>query len=379
MRDFQKVRRVIIKIGSSSLVNKDLSPNCETFTAIFEAAKALQKKNISLTIVSSGAVAFGMNELKLSKKPAQMAQKQACAAVGQAKLMETYNHYADLYGMKVGQVLVSHDDFQIRKRMLLFSDTLEAMFKCGVIPVINENDALAVEEIRVGDNDTLAALIAPMVKAELLVLFTDIDGFYDKNPRDYKDAKLMSTITKIDDSVMEMAGDSDSNVGTGGMSTKLHAAIISNYASCDMVICHANRIGDLDRIVAGEEIGSLFVAHKNEISVKDHWMIFNTNPAGAIIVDDGVKMALSDKRVSILPKGVIGVKGEFLKDSVIDILDINGDIIAKGRSNFSSMEIKKLEGVATNLVESIVGYACKTQIIHANDLVVVEKNYGKLK
>lgn len=378
MRDFGNVKRVIIKIGSSSLVNKDLSINAELFTSLCASLRSLRKMGVSPVIVTSGAVACGMHELGLSKRPKDMALKQACAAVGQAKLMESYNNFGQKEGLKFGQILVSHDDFQVRKRMLHLSNTFEAMFKSSIIPIINENDALAVEEISVGDNDTLSALVTPMIRGDLLILFSDIDGFYDKNPKKYEDAKLLSEIHDIDDNLLSMAMDSDSSVGTGGMKTKLHAAIISGYACCNMIICNADRINDICDIVRGEDIGSLFVAHPKEISGKDHFLIFNTNSSGAIFVDEGVETALSQKRVSILPKGVIGVRDEFLKGSVIDVVNKNGEIIAKGVTNFSSMEIKKLLGVSSQLVESIVGYKCKNQIIHANDLVVLEKNYGIL-
>ena len=379
MRDLKNIKRVIIKIGSSSLVKKDLSLNGEMFEDIFTALSKVRDAGVWPVIVTSGAVATGMHELGMKKKPKDMSVKQALAAVGQIRLMEEYNRYADKYGLKLGQILVSHDDFQVRKRMLCLTETFEAMYKNSIIPVINENDALAVEEISVGDNDTLSALVAPLVHADLLVLFSDIDGFYDKNPKQFEDAKLISEISEINDEILAKASGSDSLVGTGGMETKLHAAIISGYASSNMIICNADRMKDLYKIIKGEEIGSLFLAHPKEISGKDHWLIFNTNSQGAVLVDEGLCEALMKKRVSILPKGVIGVKGEFLKGNVIDVINKNGDTIAKGLVNFSSMEIKKLEGVKSELVESIVGYKCKNEIIHANDLVVLEKNYGKLR
>ncbi|MBR6287880.1 MAG: glutamate 5-kinase, partial [Acholeplasmatales bacterium] len=204
MRDFKDIKRVIIKVGSSSLVNKDLSVNNEVIISILSVFKKLKSDGIECALVTSGAIALGMHELKLNKKPKELSLKQACAAVGQAKLMESYNKVASLYDLVLGQILISHDDFQVRKRMLILSDTLDSMFKNGIIPVINENDALAVDEIKVGDNDTLASLISPMIKADLLVLFSDIDGLYDKNPKLYPDAKMINKVEKIDDSILAM-------------------------------------------------------------------------------------------------------------------------------------------------------------------------------
>ena len=378
MRDLSNVKRVILKIGSSSLVNDDLSVNYEIIKTLMNSFKELKNNNIDVALVTSGAIAVGMHELGLSKRPKDMALKQACAAVGQAKLMEAYNKCASLYDLKTGQILVNHDDFQIRKRMLFLSNTLDAMFKNNIIPIINENDALAVEEIKVGDNDTLASLISPMIKADLLILFSDIDGLYNKNPKLYKDAVMLSTVDKIDDEIMGMIGDPTTSVGTGGMTTKIAAALISTSAGCNMLICNSNQINNLNKIVSGEEIGTLFKASEKCISSREHWMIFKTNSKGSITVDDGLKAALENKKVSILPKGVVSVKNDFIKDSVIDILDLNNNVIAKGITNYSSSEINMILGHDSNDTNSILGYDGKKEIIHANNLVQMREDlYGR--
>ena len=276
MRDFKNIKTIIIKIGSSSLVNKDLSINQEFINGIMETFKKLNEKGIKVALVTSGAIAAGMHEIGLTKKPKEMSLKQACAAIGQSKLMESYNKAAEIYGLKTGQILVNHDDFQIRKRMNYLSDTLDSMLKHNIIPIINENDALAVEEIKVGDNDTLASLISPMIDADLLILFSDIDGLYDKNPKLYKDAKLVETVEKIDESIFKMAGDKTTEVGTGGMQTKINAAMISTTSGTNMIICNSNQITNLCDIVDGKEIGTLFLASKN-LSSRDHWIIFKAN------------------------------------------------------------------------------------------------------
>jgi len=374
MRDFKDIKRVIIKVGSSSLVNKDLSVNNEIIISILSVFKKLKKEGIECALVTSGAIALGMHELKLNKRPKELSLKQACAAVGQAKLMESYNKVASLYDLVLGQILISHDDFQIRKRMLILSDTLDSMFKHGIIPVINENDALAVDEIKVGDNDTLASLISPMIKADLLVLFSDIDGLYDKNPKIYPDAKMIERVDKIDDSILAMVGGATTNVGTGGMETKIDAALSSISSGVNMIICNSNRITDLEKIVKGEEIGTLFVKG-DKVSSRDHWIIFKSNALGSITVDKGLEQALNNKKVSILPKGVKNVNGEFLAGSVINVINQNGDILAKGISNYSSAEIKLIIGVSSEKISEVLGYIGKKQVIHANDLVLLGDGY----
>ena len=373
MRDFKGIQRIIIKVGSSSLVNKDLSINQPMIVGIMQSFKELSDKGINVALVSSGAIASGMHELGLIKKPKEMSLKQACAAIGQSKLMEAYNKAADIYGLKTGQILVNHDDFQIRKRMNYLSDTLDAMFKNNIIPIINENDALAVEEIKVGDNDTLASLISPMINADLLILFSDIDGLFDKNPKIYKDAKLIDVVNEINADIINMAGDKTTEVGTGGMQTKINAARISTSAGANMIICNSNQIKNLCDIVAGKEIGTLFKASKNQISSREHWIIYKANSMGNIIIDDGLKDALKKKKVSILSKGIIDVNGDFLKGMIITINDKNGNVIGKGISNYSSTEIRLLEGHESKDLKEILGYEGKKEIIHANDLVLLKE------
>lgn len=374
MRDFSNVKRIVLKIGSSSIVNDDLSINQNMIYSLMKVFNQFKEMGIEVALVSSGAIALGMHKLKLEKRPKEMALKQACAAVGQARLMEAYNRNASEFGLVCGQILVNHDDFEVRKRMLYLSDTLDAMFKNGIIPIINENDALAVEEIKVGDNDTLASLIVPMINANLLVLFSDIDGLFDKNPKLFKDAKKVDVVEKISQEIYDMVGINPSNVGTGGMETKLNAAIIATNAGADMIICNSLDIDKLKNIVDGENIGTLFKAKSKGISSREHWMIFKAHSHGSIIVDEGLKNALKDKKVSILPKGIKAINGDFLKGTIIDILDETGEKLAKGITNYSSIEINMIKGLETNEAKSILEDYSKKEIIHANNLVVIRED-----
>lgn len=375
MRDFGKMKRIIIKIGSSSITTSDLSINKNLIDFLMKSFLDFKKMGIGVALVSSGAIALGMYELGLKRKPKEMSLKQACASVGQAKLMEYYNFFAEKYNLKCGQILVNHDDFEDRKRMLYLSNTLDAMFKNDIIPILNENDALAVEEIKVGDNDTLAALVAPMIDADLLILFSDIDGLYDKNPKIYNDAKMIEEVSSINDDIKKMCGTNTSNVGTGGMITKINAAKIVTTAGCNMIICNSNKIERLIDIINGENIGTLFIKNENAFTSREHWMIYKTHSKGKIIIDDGCKNALLNNKISILPKGIIGVSNVFLKNSIVDIVDKSNNILAKGISNYSSSEISKIQGMESSLVLSIFGPESKKEVIHANNLVILKEEF----
>lgn len=374
MRDFSKVKRIIVKIGSSSLVNSDLSMNTETVEKLMKAFSKLREKGIETALVSSGAIALGMHALGLAERPRDISLQQACAAVGQAKLMEAYNTCAAKYHLLCGQILVNHDDFQIRKRMLYLCDTLDAMFKNQILPIINENDALAVEEIKVGDNDTLSALLVPMIKANLLILFSDIDGLYTKNPKLYPDARKIDEVQRIDDTIFQMAGLSSSKVGTGGMQTKLNAAVISNSAGGHMIICNASELDRLEEIVQGNCIGTLFLAKNKGISSREHWIIFKAGSQGCIRVDEGLRQVFLTKKVSVLPKGIVSVEGSFLKHTVIDIRSEDGKLLAKGITNYSSMEIEKIKGENSVEMEKSPDKYKRKEVIHANNLVMIQED-----
>lgn len=378
MQELLKKKKILIKIGSSSLVNEDYSVNEPVLVTILSQIKKLLDDGNLVCVVTSGAIAVGMHELGLKKKPKEMALKQACAALGQAKLMEAYNKVAKIYNLMLGQILLNHDDFQFRNRMIHLSDTLDSMFKNRIIPIINENDALAVDEIKVGDNDTLAAMISPMIEADLVILFSDIDGLYDKNPKEYKDAVLIDYVDKIDSKIISYASDSNSSVGTGGMKTKIDAAIISTMAGSDMIICNSNKLDRLYDIAKGLKIGTLFKGLKNTISKREHWMIFKATSQGSITVDEGLEKALDERKLSILPKGIIHVDGEFLSSSVIDIINKNGLIIAKGITNYSSQEIDSVIGLSSIDAFNKIGFEAKKGIVYADNLVLLKEGfYGR--
>ncbi len=379
MRDYTHIKRIIIKIGSSSLVNSDKSLNENKIAELMAIINAIKQQQKEVVLVTSGAIAVGMNKLGLKSRPKAIPLKQACAALGQVSLIETYEKYAQTVQMLCAQILVNHDDFENRQRMLNLSNTFEMLFANGVIPIVNENDALATEEIKVGDNDTLSALLVPMINADLLVLISDIDGLYNKNPREFKDAMLIDYIENIDNSIDNMVGEKKSDVGTGGMATKIKAARMATNSGCNMLIINANKLHQILDCLEGKVVGTWFASRKEKMKSKEHWIIYNTYAKGTIIIDQGAVDAIS-KRKSLLPKGILEVKGRFLSDSVVFIEDEQGKQLAKGIANYSSEEISHIKGKPSSEILPLLGHKNKDEVIHANNLVIIKgEDHGNIK
>ena len=377
MRDLTHVKNCIIKVGSSSLTGEKGKINDEKMLGIVEQLAFLKRKGINVILVSSGAQAAGMGVLGIEKKPTEIPKKQALAAIGQAKLMQHYENLFKIFGLKCAQILVNHDDFDDRKRLTNFENAIGAMLEYDVIPIINENDTLAVEEIKVGDNDTLSALLVPAVSADILVLMSDIDGLYDADPGKNKDAKLIPYVSDISE-VEGFAGDSAGTVGTGGMKTKINAAKIVNAFGCDMAIINAAKPGELEKLFSGEEVGTLFDGHREkDMSARKHWIMYRSNPKGKIIVDDGAFKAIRERHTSLLPKGITGVEGDFMISAVADIVNAKGEICGRGIVNYSSDEIRLIKGLPSSEIESVLHYKDYDEVIHADDLVVIEDNKYK--
>lgn len=373
----KKINRIILKVGSSSLVSESGIVNDLFFERLIKTIQNLMDEEKEVILVTSGAIAVGMGKLGLPKKPKKMALKQACAALGQATLMNEYEKHASKYNLLCAQILVNHDDFENRNRMINLSNTLEELFKNKILPIINENDALNVEEIKVGDNDTLSSLLVPMVNCDLLVLISDIDGLYDKNPKQFDDAKKIDYVYKIDKSIDDMVGDITSNVGTGGMETKIKAARICTFAGGNMAIISNEDIEKIVDLVKGEKVGTLFISDKT-LHSKEHWMVYNAYAKGSIIIDSGAKKALLERK-SLLPKGIISVNGIFEENSVVFITDIDNNIIGKGIANYSSKDITNVIGKHSIEAKEILKSE-KEEIVHANFLVLIEgENYGRIK
>lgn len=354
------MKRLVLKIGSSSLFSGNNFAEKEIETLALEIKK-IREMGVEVCLITSGAIALGMQNLNLSSKPTELPKKQALAAIGQMYLMEKYEEIFEKAQIKPAQILLSHDDFGNRNRVNNLNNTLNALFDYGVLPIINENDALATEEIKVGDNDTLASMISLNIGADMLVIISDVDGLYDKNPSEHKDAKLIPVVKKIDDSVFGLAKAPSSKVGTGGMITKLKAAKICDNSGISMMIVGNGKIKDLSKVVVGENLGTLFVP-SGKMSVKKNWLISCANVSGKITVDKGAEKALKS-RSSLLSCGIVEVKGTFSIGSIVDVCSLDGEVFAKGAVAFGSDTIKALK--ANSELQAQL-------VIHANNIALIK-------
>ena len=335
MRDIS-VRRVVVKIGTNTICNAAGRVDQGYLDNVARQVMELGTRGIEVIIVTSGAIGSGSTELGLNGKPKDMAMKQACAAVGQATLMMAWRDSFKKYGKFVGQVLLTYGAFSDRIRYLNLKNAIDEMFKLGAIPIINENDVIATDEIEeiFGDNDKLSALVASKIDADLLILLTDVDGLYDRNPELDPDARLISTVDEITKDIERVGGGNKSDRSVGGMRTKIAAAKVAMQSGCNMVIANGQFQDVIIRVVSGEDIGTLFTAQR-KYNNRERWILF-AGPRGKILVDEGAERALRQGK-SLLPCGIIGVEGRFKEGEVVRI-----GSFAKGVSNFASTELPKL-------------------------------------
>lgn len=368
-RRIEEVKKIVIKVGSSSLCDKDGKINKEKILMLTWQIAKLKREGYIVVLVSSGAIAAGMGALGLDSKPKTLPEKQALAAIGQARLMEIYEEIFQVFNMKCSQILLNHDDFDDRHRLMNLNHTINALLNYGVVPIINENDALAVDEIKVGDNDTLASLIVPLVEAQLLILVSDIDGLYTGNPHTDPDAVLIHYVDKIDDTILSYAGDAVSGLGTGGMATKLKAAQMVNALGSHMCIVNGQKENSILNALDNE--GTWFNgASGTNMNARRHWIAYRTKPRGTIIVDAGCRKAIVDKHVSLLPTGIKDVEGRFLEGQVVDIKDEALNTIAKGVVNYASAEIRLIKGHQSSEIDDILHRHDYDEVVHANNMVV---------
>ena len=314
MRETTHIKKIIIKVGSSSLCDQDGNIDQERVLQLILQIVSLKRKGYIIVVVSSGAIAAGMAAMHLHSKPRSLEKKQALAAIGQAHLMQVYESLFNLFNLQCAQILLNHEDFDDRHRLNNLFNTLEALLAYQVIPIINENDALATDEIKVGDNDTLASLLVPVVGADLLVLMSDIDGLYDDHPKRNPQAHKIDFVEHVDRTIEAMAKEAGSSLGTGGMMTKIKAAKIANAYGCDMAIIDHRLTDGLTKLLDGQNVGTWFSGkNKTTLSARQHWMLYRSQAKGKIMVDQGAKEALCQHRKSLLPKGILEVDSHFIK------------------------------------------------------------------
>jgi glutamate 5-kinase len=365
----EKVRRVVLKVGSRVLTAKGRTLSQPVFDRMAREISGAKKRGYEIVLVSSGAIAAGMGRLGLLEKPKTMPEKQASAAIGQSALMWSYEKAFSFYGEKVAQILLTRDDLSNRNRYLNARNTLLTLLDFGVIPIINENDTVVVQEIKFGDNDNLSALVTNLVNADLLVILSDIDGLYDKDPRVHRGARLIRFVDRVTEEMEQKATGTLSPFSVGGMVTKLQAARKAAFFGVPTVLANGMVEGLLDKILSGEEVGTLFTSQVNKLTSRKHWIAFTLNAQGRIVVDEGAKRAILQKGKSLLPSGVLFAEGKFGQGDPVALFDGNGREFARGLTNYDSSEINKIKGLKTSEVESRLGYRYSDEIVHRDDLV----------
>lgn len=346
------IGRVVIKIGSSSIMRDGSKISTDFMDSVAEQVKLLKEKGIEVIIVTSGAIPLGLRSMNVKPKPNEIPIKQAAASVGQVILMQKWAESFEKHGLIIGQILLTMDTYSDRESTLNLSNTLNSLISNGVVPIFNENDAIRTNEIKFGDNDTLSAIIASRTDADLLVILSDIDGLYDGNPRKNPDAKFIPLVKGIDSSIEAMAGDAGSSVGTGGMKTKIQAAKICRDAGCMMIIARSSDYGVVYRTVVGDEVGTLFLSDWG-ISKKRRW-IKAVHADANVVIDSGAEKALINHS-SLLPVGIVSVDGSFEKGEVVNIV-CEGHIVAKGIPSYGSDELRRIAGKHSDEIHKILGY-----------------------
>ncbi len=364
------MKRIVIKIGSNILASAEQGLNARRLQVLVKDISGVADRGIKPVIVSSGAIAAGLKKLGLREKPRDIELKQAAAAIGQSSLMWAYEHKFSKFRKKVAQVLLTRDDIANRLRYINAKNTLFTLMSYGVIPLINENDPVAVDEIKFGDNDMLAALVAGLVEADMLVILSDVNGLYSKDPKE-KGARLIRQVEKITPAIEKLAGGKGSAVGTGGMYSKLLAAKQANNHGIPVVIMSGKKSGLLPRLVDAEKIGTYCAPHTQRLSSKKGWIAYGIKSKGSIHLDDGAIKALTHRGKSLLPSGVQKVMGSFQKGDAIVCMCPRGTRVAKGLTNYSSKDLEMIKGKKTSEIEKVLGYKYSDEVIHRDNLVIL--------
>ena len=361
--------RVVIKVGTTSITKGGPGASTEFMDSVAKQVKELKDKGIEVLIVTSGAIGIGLSTMNAKSRSREIPIRQAAASIGQSVLMQKWNDSFQKFGISVAQILLTYDFYSDREKYLNLRNAIQTLLEYKVVPIFNENDVICVKEIDAmfGDNDTLSAMVSIKMDADLLIILSDVDGLYDKNPKLFKDAKLIPMVKEITDEIKASAGDTTSKVGTGGMRTKIRAAEICHESGCNMIIASSDVNNVIERTVAGEEIGTIFIAERKE-KRKSSW-IRTAYASGSIEVDEGAKNALS-KHVSLLAIGIKAVTGRFDRGDVVDIT-CNGKIIAKGTPDYDSDDKAKIKGLHSDKMHEVLGHKNYDNVIRSENIVLL--------
>jgi len=370
-RALSKVKRLVVKVGSGLISSSPAGLLPDRIAALADEMALLVKDGKEVVLVSSGAIASGMARLGLTRRPRSIPEKQAAAAVGQSALMWHYEQAFARSGIRVAQVLLTQEDISARPRYLNARNTLLVLLGFHVLPIVNENDTVAVEEIKVGDNDNLAALVAHLIDADLLVLLTDVDGLYTGDPRRDPGARRLETVEAVTEEIQRLVWDAEGRVSVGGMSTKLEAAQKVTSSGIPMVIASGRESGMLLRVLRGEPVGTYFAPRGDRLAARKRWIAFAAPPQGRLTVDAGARNALTERGKSLLPSGVVDVEGEFHAGEVVSLSEADGKEFARGLTNYDAVELRKIQGARTSALEELLGYKSFDEVIHRDNLVLL--------
>ena len=363
-------KRIVVKVGTSTLLYPNGKINLYRIEHLARELSDLASQGREVILVTSGAIGAGMVRMGLSERPDSMQEKQALASVGQVLLMHLYDKFFTEYGQVAGQVLLTKENFANHNQYINARNTLMAMLKNGIIPVINENDAVTVAEVKIGDNDTLSATVAAIVDADVLIILSDIDGVYDANPQTHPEARLLSEIKEITSAVEAMAGGAGSSVGTGGMATKIEAAKIATAAGVTMFIASGGENGMLSRIIAGEDVGTVFPPKDAHLRARKGWLAFGKRISGILVVDEGCVKALK-KGSSLLAAGILATEGEYTAGSTVRVLTADYQEIARGTIAYDAAAVAKIKGRKTSDFTDILDGEIHDEVIHRDNMVLM--------
>jgi len=367
-----KSRRIVIKVGSAVLTSSDQGLDQNRIERLASDISSIMAQGREVVLVSSGAIAAGLAKLGLKRtKGMPLSLKQAAAAVGQSSLMWMYEKTFDAHGKKVAQVLLTREDLSNRTRFLNARNTLQTLLDYGVIPIINENDTVSVDEIKFGDNDNLSSMVVHLTDADLLVILSDIDGLYTADPKRDPSAVLIPLVEKITAEVERCAGDSHSSLGTGGMCSKLMTAKKVGAYGAPMVIVNGKKNGVLQALFEGAEVGTLFLPKPDKQDSRKHWIAYTVCSNGRVMVDDGALEALMNKGKSLLPGGIVKVEGNFKVGDCITCVDRAESAFARGLAKYSSADLDRIKGLKTSQIEAVLGHKDYDEVIHRDDLVIL--------
>lgn len=367
-----KIKKIVIKIGTGVLTTDNGYLDKEQIKGLAGQVVELKKMGYRVVVVSSGAIGSGMGELGIEKRPGTLPELQAVAAIGQSKLISMYDACFKLHGYHAAQILLTREDFEDRQRYLNTCNTIHTLFQLNAIPVVNENDTISVEEIKFGDNDALSAMVTNLLNAELLIILSSVDGLYDRCPTAKNKATVIPIVEDVSDEIKQLAFNSKTQRGVGGMQTKLEAVSVVVKAGEAVIIANGRTDKVLKRIVQGEDMGTLFLPKKEKLANRKRWIGFTIKPKGKIYVDDGAMSALTEKGKSLLATGIVSVEGAFDKGDTISICKKgDGAMFAKGLTNYSSEEIEKIKGCSTSSITKILGYKLYDEIIHRDNMVIL--------